>query len=337
MSRRGAEPKPAWSSVAAVVRAEVERILRARIARAERVYGGYAPSATFRMRLADGRRAFFKGINRDANDYMRWALGREERVYREIGSLIRPWAPRFYGVLRRDDWHALVLEDLGPANVPPWTRAKARAATRSFAAFHRSTLGRLLPRWLPRKRLWARFAWMWKNVAEEEGALERAAGLAGPRRDEALVWLRAAFDTVRAAAERLVRLPAPYALLHVDLRSDNVRLQSDLLRMFDWPNACVGPAEFDVAAFVQTIAAEGGPEPEEVLAWYEDVLPLRPRALDASVAAVAGYFVRQAWRPPLPGLPRLREVQRKQLKWSLPWAARRLGLPEPGWLDSVPP
>ena len=94
-------------------------------------------------------------------------------------------------------------------------------------------------------------------------------------------------------------------------------------------------AEFDVSAFCQTIAAEGGPSPERVLAWYEDVLPLRADAVDASLAGIAGYFADRAWRPPMPGLPRIRSIQRRQLKASLAWAARRLDLPEPRWLAAV--
>ena len=37
-----------------------------------------------------------------------------------------------------------------------------------------------------------------------------------------------------------------------------------------------------------------------------------------------------------PGLPRLRSVQRRQLKASLRWASQRLGLPYPSWLRAVP-
>ncbi|MGH2366178.1 MAG: hypothetical protein ACRDGF_04795 [Chloroflexota bacterium] len=89
------------------------------MARAERVYGGYSPTPTFRLRLADGRRAFFKGSISGDNPFAEEALRREERVYRELGHLIGPWAPAFLGSLALDGWHALLLEDLGPRSVPP--------------------------------------------------------------------------------------------------------------------------------------------------------------------------------------------------------------------------
>jgi hypothetical protein len=101
-------------------------------------------------------------------------------------------------------------------------------------------------------------------------------------------------------------------------------------------SASVGPAEFDVAAFVQSIEAEGGPRADASLAWYESALPLRRDVLIGSVAGIAGYFADRAPRPAPPGLPRLRSVQRRQLKASLGWAARVLEVPEPAWLAAVP-
>ncbi|HET6317800.1 MAG TPA: hypothetical protein VFG86_15195, partial [Chloroflexota bacterium] len=60
----------------------------------------------------------------------------------------------------------------------------------------------------------------------------------------------------------------------------------------------------------------------------------REDVLDTVVAAVAGYFASRAWRPDIPGLPRLRPFQRQQLRVTLAWAARRLQLPAPFWLTS---
>jgi thiamine kinase-like enzyme len=139
----------------------------------------------------------------------------------------------------------------------------------------------------------------------------------------------------REKAALLLKLRPPFAFMHFDTRSDNIRLQGKLLRLFDWNFACAGPIEFDAAAFAQSILMEGGPEPERVIAEYDLVLPLRPAALDASIAGIAGYFADRAWRPPVPGLPRIRSVQRRQLKASLGWAARHFGLPDPRWLAAV--
>jgi len=335
VSRRGLETKPRWSDVPPEVRHSVERVLRSRIARAERVFGGYAPSATFRMRLANGRRAFFKGsYPLPPESQVRFNTRAEERVYRALGERLARWAPRFLGSIERGGWHVLLLEDVGPATMPPWTASRTRRAAHSYAAFHHDTLGARLPRWLPR-RAHAEFAGFWSRLAKT-GELARTASLAGQRRADAERWIAHALPALRRGETALRRLDPPFALLHFDTRSDNVRLVGDRFVMFDWPFASVGPAEFDVAAFAQAIAAEEGPTPERVLQWYEEILPLRPRAIDASIAGIAGYFADRAWRPPLSGLPRLRSIQRRQLKASLSWAARRLGLPDPEWIRAVP-
>ena len=315
------------------VKEDVARILGSPVARAARVYGGYAPSATFRMILEDGRPAFFKGVNATSNEYMRGALPREERVYRELHGYIHPWAPALLGSFERLDWHVLLLEDVGPQTMPPWSPVKARRSARSFAEFHASTHGRALPRWLSRREH-QDFAGIWRSLSES-GELTRTAGLARRRAEEAREWLDVALPQLRDNAERLGRLRAPHSLLHFDTRSDNTRLQGEQLRMFDWNFASVGPHEIDAAAFAQATETEGGPSAELIMTWYAEVLPLRDSHLDASVAGIAGYFADKAWRPPIPGVPRVRSFQRAQLKVSLAWAARRLALPEPRWLAAV--
>jgi thiamine kinase-like enzyme len=176
----------------------------------------------------------------------------------------------------------------------------------------------------------------WRRIASDESAIDRLAALAGPQADEARDWLLTHVGILGRAERALRRAPEPHALLHFDTRSDNIRLQGTSLRIFDWPFASVGPAEFDVAAFVQSIEAEGGPRASTALGWYEAVLPLRRDVLIGSVAGIAGYFADRAPRPAPSGLPRLRSVQRRQLKASLGWAARLLEVPEPAWLAALP-
>ncbi|MEP6694542.1 MAG: phosphotransferase [Chloroflexota bacterium] len=315
------------------IKDEVALILGSAVVRAPRVYGGYAPSATFRMVLADGRRAFFKGINASSNEYMHEALPREERVYQRLGRYTRPWSPAFIGSFKKRDWHVLLLEDLGPQTMPPWSAAKARRSARSDAAFHASTYGHRLPRWLPRTEHHG-LAPHWRTLSES-GDLASTAALARRRADQAREWLDVALPMLRENAERLTGLAGPNSLLHLDTRSDNVRLHGEQLRIFDWNFACVGPHELDATAFAQATAAEGGPAPERTLAWYAELMPVRAAHVDACVAGIAGYFADRAWRPPIPGLPRVRAFQRSQLKVTLAWAARRFALPEPTWLAGV--
>ena len=329
------EAKPKWTEVPASVRAEAERILGSRVIRATRAYGGYAASATFRLVLANGRRAFFKaGYPLPAESPVVLPIAQEARRYAALAPLVGRWMPKQLGAFRRERWDVLLMEDLGPTTIPPWSADKARRATRSYARFHARTLGRSLPRGLSRTRH-KRFGMFWGD-AGKTWELSEAATVAGRRADEAEEWLAVVLPLLRAAERDLVRAKPPFAALHFDTRSDNVRLVGDRLVMFDWPWACAGPAEFDVAAFAQSVSAERGPDPERIVEWYEDVLPLRTTVLTGSIAGIAGYFAFAAWRPPLPGLPRLRSVQRRQLRASVGWAARHFDLPEPRWLAEVP-
>jgi hypothetical protein len=320
--------------VPSAVKDELAKLMRSRVARADRSYGGYTPSATYRVKLRNGRRVFLKGTYPlPAGSLVEWKLEPEEHVYQECEPFMRPWAPRYYGGVRAEGWYFVVLEDLGPDTMPPWTAAKTVACARSYARFHRGTHGKPLPGWLPRTEH-HEFAGFWDKLAS--GDLARTASLARRRTAEAEEWLDVALPVLREQSALLLRLRPPFVFMHFDTRSDNVRLQGRLLRIFDWNFAAVGPHEFEVAAFAQAVAMEGGPPPERFVAEYERILPLRSVALDASIAAIAGYFADRAWRPAQAGLPRVRQVQRRQLKATLGWAARRFDLPTPHWLTAVP-
>jgi phosphotransferase family enzyme len=330
------EDKPTWEQVPRAVRERVDETLGAHVTSARRAFGGYGPSATFVMTLDNDRRIFFKGVYPlPAGSAVKWRLDEEERVYEQLGDLIAPWAPAYLGALRLEGWHALLLEAVPGARVPPWSPARARRAVRSFAEFHAHTVDTELPDWLPREHH-LEFTGDWATFASDEQLRSRLAALCRerPASDDATTWLETHARTL-AAAEAPLRSTRRAALLHFDTRSDNIRLDGDLLRIFDWPFACAGPPEFDFAAFAQSIALEGGPEPEQLAAWYSDVLALEENVLTASVVGLAGFFAVRGSMPDLAELPRLRSFQRQQLKSTLLWAARRLALPQPTWLDAM--
>ncbi|HEY7023388.1 MAG TPA: aminoglycoside phosphotransferase family protein [Candidatus Limnocylindrales bacterium] len=330
------EDKPTWDAVPSAVRDLTEQMLGARVSSARRAFGGYGPSATFVLKLDDDRTAFFKGVYPlPEGSAVRWALDEEERVYTQLADEITPWAPVYYGSIRHEGWHAMLIESVPGARMPPWTVSQAERAARSYAEFHARTVDAELPEWLERTQH-LEFAGYWSQITTDKEASARLAALCPTpalRRD-ATEWINANGSTLASAEEPLLTAER-FALLHFDTRSDNVRLDRDLLRLFDWPWACVGPPEFDAGAFAQSIAAEGGPDPEQVIAWYQTVLPLDADVLTASVVGISGYFADRAPRPAMEGLPRLRSVQRRQLKASLLWAAGRLQLGRPDWLQSV--
>jgi len=332
VSRRGIEPKPPWSALPLAVRRAAAETLGAQIARAARIWGGYGPSPTFRLRLADGRRAFFKGSAPEATEFMRKVVLTEERVYTELSRYIEPWAPALLGALHVEGWHALLLEDLGPKTTPPWSPALTQRVMCAYAGFHASSLGADLPEWLPRFTQ-AEAEITWPQIVEATDGMRRVAALAGAQADDALSWLRDAAPLFTRLLAQAPAIPGPYALLHFDTRSDNLRLLDGRLRLFDWPAVEVGPVELDVVAFAQSIAVEGGPPPEQCLAWYGG--ELRPEVVDITLAWCIGFFALRAWAPEIPGLPRLRRFQRQQLATLLDWSARRFALRTPEWTATL--
>lgn len=133
----------------------------------------------------------------------------------------------------------------------------------------------------------------------------------------------------------LLTAPAPPQLLHTDARSDNLRWKNGRLYLVDWAEAVAGPPELDAAFFIQSIAVESPLDPETILEWYRQIHPLDPEVMEAAICAAAAFFADRAWLPELPGLPRLRTFQRRQLHVTLGWALRRLGLETPTWLAAV--
>ena len=104
--------------------------------------------------------------------------------------------------------------------------------------------------------------------------------------------------------------------IHMDIRSDNLCFANDRVLIVDWDLAARANSLLDVAAWLPSLEAEGGPSPEQVYP-------------DASIFAglVSGYFAARAGLPTIKDAPQVRRVQMEQLLTSLPWAVRALGLP----------
>jgi Ser/Thr protein kinase RdoA (MazF antagonist) len=109
------------------------------------------------------------------------------------------------------------------------------------------------------------------------------------------------------------------ATLHMDVRSDNLCVLGDGVVLVDWNWVSVGNAAFDVAAWLPSLASEGGPEPEAIM----------PDAHPGFAAMLAGYFLSHACLPPIEQAPHVRALQLAQARTALPWAARLLDLPPP--------
>jgi hypothetical protein len=268
--------------------------------------GGYTQALRGAVRLDDGTTAFVKA----ATDPLTagW-LRAEFRMYAALAG--EPFLPH---CLAREDpggdaLPLLLLEDLSGAHwPPPWSAAQVAALHRTLARVH--GCGTLAPDGLgcleddrPEIAGWARVA------DAPDGFLQL--GFCGR------AWLEAALPTL-IDADRLAPLDGD-DLCHVDVRSDNVCFRADGgAVLVDWNWARLGNGAFDVAAWLPSLHAEGGPPPETLL---PDAGPL--------AGILAGFWAWNAALPAPPTAPYVRLIQRRQLTTALPWAARALGLRPP--------
>ena len=258
---------------------------------------GYAMAYHAIAELDDGSTAFVKG---GAEDVTSEFLRDELRFYQAVQA---SFMPRFLGYDDGDP-PLLVIEDLSAARwPPPWDEA-AIAQVRAALAELWATPP---PDWVPPiadERDWLVAGWA--AIADDpQPFLSLGLGSAG--------WLESALPVLRSAAES-----APIegdALIHLDVRSDNLCLTDRGAVFVDWNLVRVGNPDLDLAAWAPSLRLEGGPPPETIL-------PDAP----GLAAALAGFFASRAGLPPPPTAPDVRSFQLAQARIALPWACRELDL-----------
>lgn len=263
------------------------------------VAGGYSLAERLVVRWREGGSAFVKGAA-DA-DTAEW-LRTEHAIY-ERGPA--SFFPAMLGWQDDGSHPWLALEDLSDASwPPPWSPARIDAvlvALERVAASPASDLPSMETR---RNELAG-----WSRVAADAEVFLRL-GVASDR------WLERTLPALIAAADLAVL--DGEALLHNDVRSDNLCFAGARTVLVDWNWACRGNPKLDVAAWLPSLTLEGGPSPETILPGDGDL-----------ACFVAGFYAAHAGLPPLQARPTLRAFQLTMLQVSLTWATRALGLAPP--------
>ena len=289
-------PAPEIGDVDAMERALGWRPLTFRQATTDR--GGGATAARWIVADDRGRSAFVKiGATPLTAEWIRT----EHRNYRAVrGSFL----PEVLGFDDRDGRPALALEDLSSADwPPPWDDVRIGMVLDAMSRIHATPAPRHV-------KPYDFDGWPdWRAVvANPEPFL--SVGLCSR------AWLVRALPELIEATDR-----APLegsALVHLDVRSDNLCFRDGRAVILDWNHAARANPDLDVAFWLPSLEAEGGPPPERIL-------PDAP----GIAAWVAGYFCARAGEAPFPDAPHVRPLQRMQARTALPWAARALGLPPP--------
>jgi aminoglycoside phosphotransferase (APT) family kinase protein len=152
----------------------------------------------------------------------------------------------------------------------------------------------------------------WRRLAKESG--ERPAEFA---------WAWHNLDRLASLEAAWPDAAAGDTLLHGDLRADNMLITRDGLMLVDWPSAVVGPPWLDLLFMMPSAIMHGVDDPERVWRDYPPAQDAEPEAVDAVLAAVAGFFVWGSLQPPPQNLPRLRAFQAAQGHAALTWLQRR--------------
>ena len=226
--------------------------------------------------------------------------------YANYRSIHAWFMPEVLGFDDDGDRPTLALEDLSGADwPPPWTDERIAAVLEALAAIS----GTPPPAHLVDSLADLDQTADWE-VIRDHPAPFLALGLCSLR------WLERALPTLMAAAGSAPL--AGDALVHADVRSDNLCFRDGRAVVIDWNHARPGNPDLDIAAWLPSLQAEGGPPPETIL-------PDAP----GLAAWVAGYFCARAGEPPFADAPHVRPLQLMQARTALPWAARALRLPPP--------
>lgn len=281
----------------AVIRAE--RLLNSRATSWMRVETrGYSTNEHWVAELDDGSRAFLKHAA-PIDPCPRW-LRDEYAVYSAVSG---PFMPQLLAWEDDPERPLLVVEDLSDARwVPPWERGDVAAVLTTLAEIAATTAHGHLPSFeelgIP----------SWESVAEDMVPF-LSTGLASA------AWLEAALPVLLQAREEAPL--AGDAVLHCDVRSDNLCIRNGRAILFDWNHAAIGNPALDIACWLPSLALEGGPAPDDV------------GGADDFAAFIAGFFASRAGLPPPEGAPTVRLFQREQAEVAIPWACRVLDLPPP--------
>ncbi|MFB7250700.1 phosphotransferase family protein [Microbacterium sp. NPDC056234] len=114
------------------------------------------------------------------------------------------------------------------------------------------------------------------------------------------------------------------ALMHGDLRADNLLIDVDGARLVDWPHAARAAPWTDLPIFLPSVEAAGGPSCGRAWTVFEGHGAPAPESMLPVIAGVASFFWFQQSLPEIPQLPGLRAFQRAQAVPALRWLSTLL-------------
>jgi hypothetical protein len=258
--------------------------------------GGYSTADRFSVELADGRRVFVKSA--ELANLADW-LRREHEVYASVSGT---FIPRLVGWYDDGVRPVLAIEDLSDAGwQPAWDEDRVAAVVEALGEVASSPHP---PNTLPVTESFPHLFDRWAAVVADPAPF-LSTGIRDP------AWLDRWLPPIVEAAEAVG--VAGDSLLHLDVRSDNLCFREGRAILVDWNWACLGNPLLDLAAWLPSLACEGGPKPWEVV-----------QGSGPYAAFISGVWAAVVGLPPPDTAPAVRELQYRQLDVALAWCEREL-------------
>ncbi|MGC4798941.1 phosphotransferase [Micromonospora saelicesensis] len=310
--------RPSWPALPAALRAAVAERLGAPVVTARVAGAGFTRGFAAVLDTADGGRAFVKAAPAAEQPHLVDWYAREAAILDRLPADLP--APRPRWTLSAAGWFVLCTDAVdGHTPHLPWGAAELDATLAGYAQVAAALAdppAELTALGLPHLADLARSDILWweEVAAGREPTPPLPEPLLG--RLPELVELESLLPRYAAGAT---------GLIHGDLRVDNVLIDSDGRAWFcDWTWVCSGPAWFDLAGLLLTAYASGL-DGDRLFAAHPATTGAPPDALDATLAALAGYYLTGAAAAPPTASPHLPAHQRWSGEQSLDWLARRQG------------
>ncbi len=310
-------PRLDYSALPLEFRQSIDAAVGARVVSATNAKGGFTPGPAATCVLDDGHTVFIKARSSELSFLATAMHQREAAVLAELPVTFP--APNLLATVEAGDWFALITEHIdGAMPTAPFSATEVDGILQTVADLADASAVCPIEIADPvgTHEIERESRWAWRQLRDE--------GL----RDERQPGSRWVTDHLR----QLVELEANWidaasgaALLHRDLRADNILLVSDGGVAVDWAAASTGAPWIDLLGLLPDLHLGGGPDPHVAFADHPIGAAAPSNDVDCYLASLAGYFTRQSLQPPIPGVSGIREFQAAQGEISRRWLASRLG------------
>ena len=303
-----------WQDLPRRVRATIAAQAGAEVIAETGATSGFSPGFASVLELGDGREVFVKAVSAEQNPHSPDLARREIAVAAALPDDVP--APRLEWSHDDGEWVLLGFQAVhGRSPVLPW---RPDELVRVLAALDRlAGTVPVQPNALePVTRTLADSLTGWRTLAAQSRDYLQGAAAAG---GELGAWALAHLDELVELERGWPAAAAGNALVHGDLRADNVILDAEQCWLVDWPHAALGAPWLDLVLMLPSVAMQGGGDPGGIFRSQRVSHGVDDGHLRAVLAALAGYFAHGALQPSPRGIPNLRRFQGAQAVHTIAW------------------